>query len=142
MEEESLYADLLAALPFPLIVLDGRDRFVWLNPLGEDFFQLSLPVIKDLALDQLIDADSHVFSLIRHARHSGHAVAENALRFFWSQIAHFCACACSDCPFYIQISILFTDGYAQKDACRSSRPPESIQGGGFIFGWHDRFIGA
>ena len=55
---------LLAALPMPVAVLDGENRFRFVNPAAEQFFGTSLAQVRHMALADLVPADSPIFLLI------------------------------------------------------------------------------
>ncbi|MFZ6764198.1 two-component system sensor histidine kinase NtrB [Pseudoroseomonas sp. WGS1072] len=59
---------LLSAVPIPIIVLDAADRFCFANPAAEQFFQLSLGSLRQLALGDLIPQDSRLLALVAQVR--------------------------------------------------------------------------
>ena len=58
---EDISAELLNMLPFPLVLIDNEDRFVWLNPAAESFFQSSSAYLAGRALTEMLPADSPFF---------------------------------------------------------------------------------
>ena len=82
-EQESAFplAEVMDVLPFPIVLLDHDDSFIWLNHAGEQFFKSSLSILSGTRLDRLIPKDSQIFSLIRRARQSGTSVEDKAITF-------------------------------------------------------------
>lgn len=74
-------AEVMDVLPFPIVLLDHDDSFIWLNHAGEQFFKSSLSILSGTRLDRLIPKDSQIFSLIRRARQSGASVEDKAITF-------------------------------------------------------------
>jgi two-component system nitrogen regulation sensor histidine kinase GlnL len=70
---------LLSALPVPLVVLDGEDRFRFANPAAEQFFQLSAPSLAQLSLGDLIPPDSRLFALVAQVRGEDAPVSDHDL---------------------------------------------------------------
>ena len=87
-EQESafLLAEVMDVLPFPIVLLDREDSFIWLNHAGEQFFKSSLSILCGTRLDRLIPKDSQIFSLIRRARQSGTSVEDKAITFVGPRI--------------------------------------------------------
>jgi two-component system nitrogen regulation sensor histidine kinase GlnL len=79
-------AEVMDVLPFPVVLLDGKDNFIWLNHAGEHFFKSSLSILAGTSLDRLIAPDSQVFSLIRRARQSGSSVEDKSVTFIGPRI--------------------------------------------------------
>ena len=79
-------AEVMDVLPFPIILLDCDDSFIWLNHAGEQFFKSSLSILSGTRLDRLIPKDSQIFSLIRRARQSGTSVEDKAITFVGPRI--------------------------------------------------------
>lgn len=72
-------ASLLAALPVPVVVLDGADRFRFANPAAEQFFGASLGSLLHMALADLVPVDNPVFLLIAQVRAEGVTISEHDL---------------------------------------------------------------
>jgi two-component system nitrogen regulation sensor histidine kinase GlnL len=70
---------LLSALPVPLVVLDGENRFRFANPAAEQFFQLSAPSLAQLSLGDLIPPDSRLFALVAQVRGEDAPVSDHDL---------------------------------------------------------------
>lgn len=87
-EQESAFplAEVMDVLPFPIVLLDREDSFIWLNHAGEQFFKSSLSILCGTRLDRLIPKDSQIFSLIRRARQSGTSVEDKAITFVGPRI--------------------------------------------------------
>ncbi len=69
----------LAALPLPAVVLDGENRFRFVNPAAEIFFQLSQTSLQGLPLAELLPPDNRLFALLHQVRHSDSPVADHDL---------------------------------------------------------------
>jgi two-component system nitrogen regulation sensor histidine kinase GlnL len=69
-------AAILAALPGPVLVLDGQDRLRFANAAAEQFFETSASTLLGAALADLLPPDSPVFALLETVRDSGHSVSE------------------------------------------------------------------
>jgi two-component system nitrogen regulation sensor histidine kinase GlnL len=67
---------ILAALPDPVVVIDGGGRLRYANAAAEQFFETSASTLAGLPLIELLPADSPVFALIQTVRASGHSVSE------------------------------------------------------------------
>jgi two-component system nitrogen regulation sensor histidine kinase GlnL len=70
---------LLAALPMPVAVLDGENRFRFVNPAAEQFFGTSLAQVRHMALADLVPADSPIFLLIAQVRAAAVTIVEHDL---------------------------------------------------------------
>ncbi|MGB2486113.1 MAG: two-component system sensor histidine kinase NtrB [Candidatus Puniceispirillaceae bacterium] len=79
-------AEVMDVLPFPIVLLDRDDSFIWLNHAGEQFFKSSLSILSGTRLGRLIPKDSQIFSLIRRARNSGTSVEDKAITFVGPRI--------------------------------------------------------
>ena len=69
-QQEDMSAELLNMLPFPLLLIDNDDRFVWLNPAAESFFQSSTAYLAGRALTEMLPPDSPFFALLHRVRQS------------------------------------------------------------------------
>ena len=78
-QQEDISAELLNMLPFPLLLIDNDDRFVWLNPAAESFFQSSTAYLAGRALTEMLPADSPFFALLHRVRQAGRPVVEKAM---------------------------------------------------------------
>jgi two-component system nitrogen regulation sensor histidine kinase GlnL len=70
-------AALLSALPVATVLLDREGRFRFANSAAEQFFGLSVAQLRNLALSDLIAADSPVFLLVEQVRAAEAVVAEH-----------------------------------------------------------------
>lgn len=59
---------LLGALPVPVVMLDGANRFRFVNQAAEQFFGASAAMLLQLALQDLIPADNPLFLLLEQVR--------------------------------------------------------------------------
>jgi two-component system nitrogen regulation sensor histidine kinase GlnL len=66
----------LAALPDPVLVVDGADTLIYANSAAEQFFDTSAVTLLGTPLNDLLPGDSPVFALIENVRASGHSVSE------------------------------------------------------------------
>ena len=78
-ELEDISAELLNMLPFPLLLIDSEDKFVWLNPAAESFFQSSTAYLAGRVLTEMLPADSPFFALLHRVRKAGRPVVEKAM---------------------------------------------------------------
>ena len=67
---------ILNALAKPVFVIDGADRFTYLNHAGEQFFEASARSLIGQPLAGNLPTDSPVFALIGQVRLGGHSVTE------------------------------------------------------------------
>ena len=74
-------AAILAALPMPAIVLDAENRFRYVNPAAEIFFQLSFASLAALHLTDLLPEDSRLFGLLAQVRQHEAPVSDHDLAF-------------------------------------------------------------
>ncbi|MDQ0317653.1 two-component system sensor histidine kinase NtrB [Amorphus orientalis] len=72
----SLPEAMLAALPHPVILLDGTDHIAAANSAAEAFFQASLPFLKRTRIVDLVPFGSPLLALLVQVRSRGAAVAE------------------------------------------------------------------
>jgi len=66
----------LAALPDPVLVVDGANRLRYANAAAEEFFDAGATMLLGLSLIELLPADSPVFALIDSVRRTGASVSE------------------------------------------------------------------
>jgi two-component system nitrogen regulation sensor histidine kinase GlnL len=71
-----------------VIVVDPDCAILYLNNAGEQFFQSSAGNLRGQRLDQLVPADSPLFSLIRQARSAGSSVVEYQVTLASPRIGH------------------------------------------------------
>ena len=70
---------ILASLPNPVFLLDGADRFVFLNHAAEMFFDSSATMLIGSELSQQIPADSSLMALLARARSQMASVADQGI---------------------------------------------------------------
>ncbi len=66
----------LSALPFAVIAVDGNTRIAFMNGAAEQFFEQGAKGLQGRRLDELLPADSPLFSLIAQASTDQTSVAE------------------------------------------------------------------
>jgi two-component system, NtrC family, nitrogen regulation sensor histidine kinase GlnL len=66
----------LAALPDPVLVVDGADRMRYANAAAEQFFETSAATLTAAALGEFLPLDSPLFALIHSVRNTGASVSE------------------------------------------------------------------
>ncbi|MCB4821670.1 two-component system sensor histidine kinase NtrB [Roseicella aerolata] len=72
-------AAILSALPMPAVVLDAENRFRYVNPAAELFFQLSFPTLAAMRLSDLLPEDSRLFALLAQVRQHEAPVSDHDL---------------------------------------------------------------
>ncbi len=72
-------AQILAALPDPVLVVGGGGSIDYANAAAEQFFDASAPTFLGSPLTDLVPADSPLFGLLTSVRRSGHSVAEHSV---------------------------------------------------------------
>jgi two-component system nitrogen regulation sensor histidine kinase GlnL len=72
-------AQILAALPDPVLVLAGSGLIEYANSAAEQFFDASTATFLGGPLSDLVPADSPLFALLANVRQSGHSVSEYAV---------------------------------------------------------------
>jgi two-component system nitrogen regulation sensor histidine kinase GlnL len=72
-------AAILLALPMPAVVLDGEDRFRFVNPAAELFFQQSQQTLMGVQLAELLPSDHRLFALLHQIRLQDSPVADHDL---------------------------------------------------------------
>ncbi|MBO0710561.1 MAG: PAS domain-containing protein [Acetobacteraceae bacterium] len=70
---------ILSALPVPIVLLDGEDRFVYANHAAEQFLGLSVAQLIQIRLSDLVPSDNPIFLLISYARRGEVTVADHDL---------------------------------------------------------------
>lgn len=66
----------LGALPYAILVVGEDNGILYANGAAEQFFDLSAPLIRGMAIEELVQPDSPVISLLCQARTSGSSVTE------------------------------------------------------------------
>jgi two-component system nitrogen regulation sensor histidine kinase GlnL len=74
-------AAMMSALPVPVLVLDGEDRFTFANHAAEHFLGVSMAQLGQLRLTDLVPADHPVFLLISQVRRGEVTVADHDMSF-------------------------------------------------------------
>ena len=74
-------AAMMSALPVPVLVLDGEDRFTFANHAAEHFLGVSMAQLGQLRLSDLVPADHPVFLLISQVRRGEVTVADHDMSF-------------------------------------------------------------
>jgi two-component system, NtrC family, nitrogen regulation sensor histidine kinase GlnL len=72
-------AQILAALPDPVLVVGATGLIEYANAAAEQFFDASTATFLGAPLIDLVPADSPVFALLASVRRSGHSVSEYAV---------------------------------------------------------------
>ena len=72
-------AQILAALPDPVLVVGGSGSIDYANAAAEQFFDASAPTFLGSPLTDLVPADSPLFGLLTSVRTGGHSVSEHAV---------------------------------------------------------------
>lgn len=72
-------AAILSALPKPVVVLDGENRFRFANPAAEQFFGLSASSLAAIGLSDLLPGDGRLFGLIGQVRAHDAPVSDHDL---------------------------------------------------------------
>ena len=67
---------ILRAMPFPVMVVDGDGVMEYVNGAAEQFFGHGSTALSGMRLDNLLSPDSAIYSLISQARNTGASVAE------------------------------------------------------------------
>ncbi len=72
-------AQIMSALPVPVVLLDSEDRFRFVNPAAEQFLGTSALSLAQLGLQDLVPRDSPLFLLVNQVRRSGATVSDHDL---------------------------------------------------------------
>ena len=70
---------LLAALPHPILVLDGNERIIYANSAAESFLHASLAMLKRQHLPQIVAFGSPLLALVDQVRRTGATVNEYSI---------------------------------------------------------------
>ena len=74
-------AALMSALPLPMVVLDGENRFTFANHAAEQFLGVSMVQLSQLTLSDLVPLDNPVFPLIAQVRRGEVTVSDHDMSF-------------------------------------------------------------
>ena len=77
---ETLSFKALIALPLPILVIDINDDISFANPAAEEFFHLSVQVLTQRNLQDIIPPDSALMTLTHKVRRSGYSLQEFGIR--------------------------------------------------------------
>ena len=77
---ETLSFKALIALPLPILVSDINDDISFANPAAEEFFHLSVQVLTQRNLQDIIPPDSALMTLTHKVRRSGYSLQEFGIR--------------------------------------------------------------
>ena len=69
----------LDALPYPVIILDNNNYFVWLNHVGETFFNSSLAIIIGASAEEYFNSDSVLFKMISRVKQTASSLSEHSV---------------------------------------------------------------
>jgi two-component system nitrogen regulation sensor histidine kinase GlnL len=72
-------ASVLAALAFPVVVIDAAGCIGYVNGMSEQFFEHGASNLVGQPLARVVPADSPVFSLIRQVRDTGASISEHGV---------------------------------------------------------------
>ena len=72
-------AHLLSALPVPVVLLDGQERFCFANPAAELFLGLSAASLAQMHLTDLLPEDSRLPALVRQVRAADAPISDHDL---------------------------------------------------------------
>ncbi|WP_458096882.1 two-component system sensor histidine kinase NtrB [Roseomonas sp. WA12] len=72
-------AHLLSALPVPVVLLDGEERFCFANPAAELFLGLSSASLSQMHLTDLLPEDSRLPALVRQVRAADAPISDHDL---------------------------------------------------------------
>ncbi len=70
---------ILGAIPVPVVVLDGENRFLNANAAAEQFFQTSIASLAQVRLNDLLPEDSRIFAVIAQVRRMDARVSDHDL---------------------------------------------------------------
>jgi two-component system nitrogen regulation sensor histidine kinase GlnL len=70
---------ILGLLPFPVALVDGENRLLYLNGAGEDFFSASAATALGRRLTDMLVPDSPLLALIEQVRASGASLTEHGV---------------------------------------------------------------
>ena len=79
---------LFAAVPIPCVLLDAADSFRAANPAAEQFFGLSEPQLRHIALSDLLAHDHPIFHMLTHVRTHDVTISESDLTLESPRLSH------------------------------------------------------
>ncbi len=71
--------EVLNAVPYPVLAVDGRERVTYANGAAEQFFASSAASLLGSPLATLVPADSPLFGLLRQAREDAASVSQDSI---------------------------------------------------------------
>ena len=69
----------LDALPYPIIILDDKNHFIWLNHEAETFFNSSLAIFQGTSAKEYFNSDSVLFKMISRVKQTGRSLSEHSV---------------------------------------------------------------
>ena len=72
-------AVMLGALPVPVLLVDGQNRFLFANHAAEQFLGLSMQQLSHMGMADLLPADHPLFALVGQVRQHGITIADHDL---------------------------------------------------------------
>ena len=75
--------EVISALPYPIIVVNGENTIVYLNGAGENFFEQSRERIAEQSLFKLFPVDSPIHTLLSKVRSDGVSISECDIDFIF-----------------------------------------------------------
>ena len=69
----------LDSLPYPIIILDNANHFIWLNHAAESFFNSSLAIFHGTSAKDYFKYDSVILKMISRARETKSSLSENSV---------------------------------------------------------------
>ena len=70
---------ILSALPVPVVLLDGENRFRFANQAAEQFLGVSLLQLRQMTLATLLPTDNPLFTLLSQVRQQGTTISDHDL---------------------------------------------------------------
>jgi two-component system nitrogen regulation sensor histidine kinase GlnL len=80
-------AQIMAALPLAVVVLDEQDNFCAINYAAEEFFGVSQALLLSTNLNEILPADHPIFLVLERVRAQGLTVAEHQMVFEGPRLA-------------------------------------------------------
>jgi two-component system, NtrC family, nitrogen regulation sensor histidine kinase GlnL len=72
-------AQIMSALPVPVVLIDAENRFRFVNQAAEQFLGISFSSLSQMSLRDLVPEDSPLFLLVDQVRRSGATVSDHDL---------------------------------------------------------------
>ena len=69
----------LDSLPYPIIILDNLNYFIWLNHAAETFFNSSLAIFHGTSAEDYFNSDSVLLKMIFRARETNSSLSEHSV---------------------------------------------------------------